>query len=143
MTAKRVHGLTDLDDAAVCYWRDEQTGALQRPNRPAWARDVPAATTRIQNWPPRVAPRQCGRAAAAGSAPLCLESVHVNSSDDRARGAATPSPRHARSMQARTALGLLEPATAFIHSGLQWCAMNPREDSPIPAGCGSEKLPRA
>jgi hypothetical protein len=24
MTAKRVHGLTDLDDAAVCYWRDEQ-----------------------------------------------------------------------------------------------------------------------
>ena len=35
MTAKRVHGLTDLDDAAVCYWRDEQTVALQRPNRPA------------------------------------------------------------------------------------------------------------
>jgi hypothetical protein len=23
MTAKRVNGLTDLDDAAVCYWRDE------------------------------------------------------------------------------------------------------------------------
>jgi hypothetical protein len=56
-----VHGLTDLDDAAVCYWRDEQTVALQRPNRPAWARDVPAATTRIQNWPPRVAPHQASR----------------------------------------------------------------------------------
>jgi hypothetical protein len=25
MTAKRVHGLTDLDDAAVCYWQDEQS----------------------------------------------------------------------------------------------------------------------
>ena len=37
-----------------------------------------------------------------------LESVHVNSSDDRARGAATPSPRHVRSMQARTC-GPLEP----------------------------------
>ena len=23
MTAKRVSGLTDLDGAAVCYWRDE------------------------------------------------------------------------------------------------------------------------
>ena len=43
MTVNRVHGLTDLD-APVCCWRDEQTVALQRPNRPAWARDVPSRT---------------------------------------------------------------------------------------------------